>query len=242
MDYRIAVISGGTSGIGLAAAECLARDGWRCALLGRDAEKGKAAEAAAEGGFFLRCDVTRREYCERALSAAASRGRIGALVTAAGLYAEGLLENMADEEIEKIFRVNVYGTMALCRAAIPFMKAKGGSIVTVASDAALHGNVQCSVYGAAKGAVAAFTRSLALELSVYDIRVNCLCPGDIKTPLLARQLAAYGGSEEEMAGQYPLRRIGRPEEVGEAAAFLISEKASFITGALLPVDGGLTDW
>lgn len=239
---RIAVISGGTSGIGLAAAECLARDGWRCALLGRDEEKGRAAECAVPGGFFLRCDVTRGEDCGRAVSEAASRGQLAALVTAAGVYGEGLLENTTDEEIENIFRVNVYGTMALCRAAIPFMKSRGGSIVTVASDAALQGNVQCSVYGAAKGAAAAFTRSLALELSVYGIRVNCVCPGDIRTPLLTRQIETYGGSEEEMAAQYPLGRIGRAEEVGEAIAFLVSGKASFITGTLLPVDGGLTDW
>lgn len=117
-----------------------------------------------------------------------------------------------------------------------------GSIVTVASDAAVQGNVQGSLYGATKGAVLALSRSLALELAVYGIRVNCVAPGDIRTPLLAAQMARYGGTEDDMAAQYPLGRIGRPEEVGEAIAFLISEKASFITGSVLPVDGGLTDW
>lgn len=239
---KIALISGGTSGIGLAAAQCLSRDGWTTVLLGRDSARGKAAERQISGSHFIACDVTDSEACRRAAAGAAALGEIRAVVTSAGMYTEGLLENTTDEDIGASFRVNVYGTMYLVRAAVPYMKSYGGSIVAVASDAALQGNVQCSVYGAAKGAVVGFIRSVALELSTYGIRANCVCPGDIQTPLLTRQMAAYGGSEEEMAAQYPLRRIGEPQEVGEAIAFLISSKASFITGTALPVDGGLTDW
>lgn len=112
----------------------------------------------------------------------------------------------------------------------------------VASDAAIEGNVQCSLYGATKGALVSFIRSLALELAVENIRANVVCPGDVDTPLLVKQLASYGGSREEMAEWYPLSRIAKPEEVGEVIAFLLSEKASFMTGTVLPVDGGLTDW
>lgn len=242
MGKKIALISGGTSGIGLAAAAALAADGSTPVLLGRDAEKGARAEAAVPGSRFISCDVRRAEDCEKAAALAAEMGWIGAVVTAAGVYTEGLLENASDGEIEENFAVNVFGTMRLVRAAVPYMKSRGGSIVTVASDAALHGNVQCSVYGAAKGAVTGFSRSLALELAVYGIRVNCVCPGDIDTPLLARQLEEHGGSREEMGALYPLGRIGRAEEVGHVIAFLASEKASFMTGTLIPVDGGLTDW
>lgn len=242
MEGKLAVISGGTSGIGLAAAQCLARDGWRTALLGRDAEKGRAAAAAVPGSRFFPCDVGDPAQVRAAAAQAAEGGPVGAAVTAAGMYTEGLLENASDEEIAACLRTNVCGTLYVLRALIPYMKSRGGSIVTVASDAAVQGNVQGSVYGASKGAVLALSRSLALELAVYGIRVNCVCPGDIRTPLLAAQLAKYGGSETDMAAQYPLGRIGRPEEVGEAIAFLISERASFITGSVLPVDGGLTDW
>jgi len=118
----------------------------------------------------------------------------------------------------------------------------GGSIVTVASDAAIQGNVQCSLYSATKGAVTAFTRSLALELAVDNVRANVVCPGDVATPLLEKQLQTYGGSINEMKNWYPLMRIADAEEIGQVIAFLISEKSSYMTGAVIPVDGGLTDW
>lgn len=242
MEKEIAVISGGTSGIGLAAAACLARDGYTPVLLGRSGDKGKEAKKKVPGSVFLPCHVEDSSQCDKAVREAAAMGRISAVVTAAGVYMEGLLEYASDEDIASCFAVNVYGTMYLVRSAIPYMKARGGSIVTVASDAALQGNVQCSLYGASKGAVAGFSRSLALELAVYGIRVNTVCPGDIATPLLADQMKRYGGTEEDMAEQYPLRRVGRPEEAGEVIAFLISRKSSFMTGAVIPVDGGLTDW
>ena len=197
--------------------------------------------AEIPGSVYMSCDVSVTEACQKAVSQAADLGKISALVCAAGFYSEGLLENVTDEEILHSFSVNVFGTMSLVRAAVPYLRVARGSIVTVASDAAVRGNVQCSLYGAAKGAVAGFTRSAALELAVDGIRMNCVCPGDIDTPLLQKQIEA-GANKEEMAMLYPLGRVGKPEEVGELIAFLVSEKASFITGALIPVDGGITDW
>ena len=239
---NLAIISGGTSGIGLATARLLARDGYRTVLLGRNREKGKAAEESVPGSVFIPCDVTKTEDVEKAVFAAAKLGKITGLVISAGIYGEMLLENTSDEEIETFFSVNVYGAMKLARAAIPYMRGAKGSIVTVASDAAIQGNVQCSLYGATKAALLGFTKSLALELAVEGIRVNAVCPGDVDTPLLEKQLETYGGSREEMGDWYPLGRIGQAEEVAEAIAFLISQKSSFITGVALPVDGGLTDW
>lgn len=239
---NLVLISGGTSGIGLAAAEILSIGGYTPVLLGRDEERGRAAEEQAAGSHFIRCDVTRTEDCERAAKEAARLGKIRGLVISAGIYGEQLLENTTDEEMEQFFAVNVFGAMKLARAVIPKMRGAKGSIVTVASDAAIEGNVQCSLYSATKGALMAFTRSLALELAVDDIRANVVCPGDVDTPLLERQLAVYGGSREEMAEWYPLGRIAKASEVGEVIAFLISEKSSFLTGAVIPVDGGLTDW
>lgn len=239
---QVIVISGGTSGIGLAAAEILSREGYRTVLLGRNRVRGEKAASLVPGSLYIPCDVTKTEDCRRAIEAAAGLGKITGLVLSAGIYEEKLLEQTTDEEIEAYFQVNVFGAMKLTREAIPFMRGAKGSIVTVASDAALQGNVQCTLYGATKGALTAFTRSLALELAIEDIRANVVCPGDVDTPLLEKQLADYGGSREEMQDWYPLGRIGKAEEIGQVIAFLLSEKSSFMTGSVIPVDGGLTDW
>ena len=151
--------------------------------------------------------MTKTDDCEKAVKAARTVGTVTGLVLSAGVYEEKLLENTTDEDIEKLFAVNVFGAMKLARASIPALREGKGAIVGVASDAAIEGNVQCSLYGATKGALVSFIRSLALELAVENIRA-----------------------------------IAKPEEVGEVIAFLLSEKASFMTGTVLPVDGGLTDW
>ncbi|WP_150824627.1 SDR family NAD(P)-dependent oxidoreductase, partial [Megasphaera sp. DJF_B143] len=127
--------------------------------------------------------------------------------------------------------------------ALEPLKKNQGSIVMVSSDAGLQGNIGCSVYSATKGAVVSFCKSLALELAPHDVRVNCVCPGDVKTPLLSRQMEANPDeTEESLRQQYPLYRLAEASEVGQVIVFLLSREASYMTATAVPVDGGLTSW
>ena len=143
---KVVIISGGTSGIGLATAKILASEEWKTILLGRDMNKGRGAQEEAQGSLFIPCDVTNTRIVKNTIEKAASFGEIRGVVSCAGIYTEGLLDNVTDEEMQKFFEVNVFGTIKLLRAAVPFLRMHGGSIVTVASDAAIQGNVQCSLY------------------------------------------------------------------------------------------------
>lgn len=244
---KTALVSGGTSGIGLAAAEILLNRGWNVAISGRSAERGDKALQYLDAGsraVYFSGDVGKDECCRRMIHETVCRfGRLDGLVTSAGYYEECLLEETNEEQVQQMFSVNVYGTISLCKYAMPYLKKTCGNIVTVSSDAGLQGNVACSVYGATKGAVVAFTKSLALEAAPHQVRVNCVCPGDVETPLLEKQLQEDPSlTIAAMKEQYPLYRLAKPREIGKVIAFLLSDDASFITAAALPVDGGLTSW
>ena len=244
---RVVMISGGTSGIGLAAAKEFLAAGARTVLLGRSEERGAAAlreTAAGSRAMFLSTDVSSRESCEAAVKQTlAIWGRLDVLVNSAGIYQEGAIEDTTEAQLEEVMAVNVKGTYYLCQAAVSALKESRGNIVNVASDAGVHGNYYCSAYCASKGAVVMFTRALALELAGFGVRVNAIAPGDILTPLTEKQLKASPDRKtaiQEMASVYPLGRIGRPEEAAALITFLASSKASFVTGAIWSVDGGLT--
>lgn len=248
-----AVISGGTSGIGLAVAEKLLAEAAGVYILGRSLQRGQEAveflqQKTGKTAVFVPCDVSRQESCAKALEGIClhqtgdkrPHAAIDILVNCAGCYREQRLEDITERDYEKIFDVNVKGTMLLTQACLRYMY-QGGSIVNVASDAGISGNYGCPVYCASKGAVVALTKALALDLAP-GIRVNCVCPADVDTPLLAEQLKAAEGSYtlEEVAQAYPLGKIGQPEEIAHVICSLVSPLNSFMTGSIVPVDGGIT--
>ena len=210
-------ISGGTSGIGLAAALRFLVDGARVYILGRSEERGAQAlryleEQTGKQAVYISCDVTKQAECKAAVAKIAEQEtrpdwQLDILVNSAGFYREQRLEQLTEADFDAMMNVNVKGMMFLTQAALPYLRSKS-SVVNIASDAAVSGNYGCALYCATKGAVVAFTRALALDLAP-SVRVNCVCPADVDTPLLAQQLAdANGGyTLADVASAYPLQRI-----------------------------------
>ena len=237
---KTVIITGGTSGIGLATAKIFLAHDYNCMLVGRSTERLENIKSELVGSFeFISADVRRVEDCEKVIAQTVKVfGGVDVLVNSAGIYHEGAITSTDEKIFDDIFSTNVKGTFFTTRAAVDELIKTRGAIINVASDAGLKGNYFCAVYSASKGAVVAFTRSLALELANFPVRVNCVAPGDILTPMTLNQLKISGETVEEISKIYPLGRIGTPEEVAEAIYFLST--ANFITGAILSVDGGLT--
>lgn len=244
---KSALISGGTSGIGYAAAEIFLAGGARVALMGRDSGRGTDAWKRLAGdarALYFAGDVRRPADCRAAAEETVRTfGALDILVNAAGIYADGALEDLSDEALDEMIDINEKGVVRLTREALPYLRKSGGNIVNVASDAGLHGNYFCAAYAATKGAVIAFTRSLALETARDGVRVNAVAPADVMTPLTERQLDPSLSREDQlrtMARLYPMGRIGMPEEAAAVIAFLASSGAGWVTGSVYTVDGGLT--
>lgn len=246
---KTAIITGGTSGIGLATAKKFLAENYNCVLVGRSEKKFRDAKSELEfnANFnvderikFISADIGNVENCNRVVSETVKFfGGIDTLINCAGIYVEGAISYVTEKSFDEVFATNVKGTFFMCKAAVDELIKKRGTVVNVASDAGVHGNYFCALYAASKGAVIAFTKSLALELASFPVRVNCVAPADILTPLTLDQLKQSGESIEDLAKLYPMGRIGNADEVAEAIYFLASESSSFITGEVLNVCGGL---
>ena len=239
---KTVIITGGTSGIGLATAKIFLAENYNCVLVGRNLAKFENIKSELAGNFeFIQGDVGNVNDCKKIIGRTVEIFEgVDVLINCAGIYIEGAITDVTEKEFDEIFNTNVKGTFFMSREVVNEIVKRRGSIVNVASDAGIKGNYFCALYAASKGAVAAFTKSLALELASLNVRVNCVAPGDILTPLTINQIKNSVETVEDLGKLYPVGRIGKPEEVAEAIYFLACEKASFITGAILSVDGGIT--
>lgn len=238
MSRRVIWITGGSSGIGKAAVRKFAGAGDRVAFTFLHSEAAARALESETGAFAIRADVSDSAQVNRARDAILSRfGRIDVLVCAAGVAGKGLVMDQTDEAYDRIMNTNLFGTFAAIRAVLPCMiERRGGSIVTVSSMWGETGGACEALYSASKAGIIGLTRAVAKEVGSAGIRVNCISPGVIDTPMNA-DLSPE--DVDSLVEETPLGRIGMAEEVAEAICFLAGEGAGFITGQVLPVNGGI---
>lgn len=236
------IVSGGSSGIGLA-------------VVKRFVEQGDSVFnldiIPSKHGIFVHCDVSNHDSVVQALKHISQQGvssAVDVVVCNAGKHLSANIENTSEDDLITLFNLNVKGAFSTTQSALPFMKEKGGSIIYVASDQALIAKHNSFAYNLSKHALASMAKTTALDYASFNIRANAVCPGTIETPLYHKAIEQYcekSGANiaevhQEEANMQPLGRIGKAEEVAAMVAFLASDEASFVTGSLQVIDGGYT--
>jgi len=245
---KVVLITGVSSGIGKASALLFASESAK--VVGADIEKEKglkiveSIKQAGNEAFFIEADVSQTNEVRKMIAEALRiYGRIDVLFNNAGIEVVKKLAETTEEEWDRVINVNLKSVFLTCKHVIPHMIEKGGgTIINNASVAGLVGSFS-TVYSASKGGIVALTKSLAVDLAPLHIRVNCICPGAIETPMLQRVFEKQGDPSIvriEKLKSYPMGRIGKPEELAQAALFLASDESSFMTGTCVIVDGGFT--
>jgi len=246
---KVALITGGTSGIGAATAILFAEEGARVAISGRNETRGHAVvEKILESGgraIFVRTDVRRANECDRAVQESVNTfGGLDILFNNAGVFYPHTIVNCTEEEWDLQIDINLKGTFLMSKFALPHMIRRGrGVIVNNSSGWGIAGGDSAVAYCASKGGVVLLTKAMAIDHGGQGIRVNCICPGDVDTPMLPEDARLRGLKwDDYLAGcaNRPLGRIGTADEIAKAVLFLASDDSSFMTGAALVVDGGGT--
>ena len=247
LQGKAAMVTGAASGIGRGISIRLAEMGAVVSVLDIDPQKGEetAAEIGSQGGeaLFTKCDVRRAADCRHAVETAITKwGRIDILCNCAGIAIRKDVVDLTEEEWDGTLNVTLKGIYLLSHAVVPHMSlAGGGSIINIGSGWSLKGGPRAAAYCAAKGGTVNLSRAMAIDHGKHNIRVNCVCPGDVDTPMLRSECAQLGDDAQAFmreAAKRPLARVGTPEDLANAVLFLASPMASWITGAALVVDGG----
>jgi NAD(P)-dependent dehydrogenase (short-subunit alcohol dehydrogenase family) len=247
LEGRVAIVTGGASGIGRGIARRLAEMGCAVAIFDKN-QQGAAAAAdsiSQNGGkaLALTCDVTSGEDCRRATEqTVAAFGQVDILCNNAGIVVRKDVATLQQDEWDAVLDVTLKSVYLLSHEVLPHMIRRGrGVIINTGSGWSLKGGPQAAAYCAAKAGVLNLTRAMAIDYGKNNIRVNCVCPGDVETPMLAGECRQLGAEHDEFmkeAANRPLGRVGTPEDVGDTVLFLASDMARWITGACLVVDGG----
>jgi meso-butanediol dehydrogenase/(S,S)-butanediol dehydrogenase/diacetyl reductase len=249
LDGRFALVTGGTSGIGAATVRELLAHGARVMIADIEDAAGAAmvdslcSAHGAGAARYVHADVALQEHVAAMVAATEQAyGRLDVLVNNAGIGNFGETPELEPQQWDRVIGVNLTSVFYACKYAIPLLRRQGsGAIVNIASISGLAGDYGFTAYAASKGAVVNYTRALALDHARDRIRVNAVCPGLIETPLTAPALD-LPVLRQAWAASVPLSRPGRPEEIAKVVRFLASDDASYLTGAIIPVDGGLTAW